>query len=181
VVTLGSLNVGRSGWVTAALAGALATGVDGCGGVVAGTSEPSPEAGGPVMVPMSAGGSRGTVNAPPSGLAGASCPAVAPPEPEVRCDVFQTVPGDCPPAQTCRRKVSWGADACAPPHWVASCEATGSGSQGAACTASEQCASKFECLHGQCRKLCKAGAVGACPDGLICEDVEGLGDEGTCG
>jgi hypothetical protein len=110
-----------------------------------------------------------------------ACPPVMPPPPEDHCDVFKPPPGDCPPGQGCYRSAALSTDKCMPTHWVADCAPEGIGKQGDACVGDWSCAGGFVCTgFGTCGQVCDVAKLGGCSDGMICESIQGLGDEGVC-
>ena len=108
------------------------------------------------------------------------CPDAPLPPPENKCDPFVVPSPSCPKDEACMPFVTYPTVACEPERYGTTCYPAGTGTQGSACTG-PGCAAGFVCVvsgaGNQCGKICKAGKIGACPDGLVCSpiDVPGYG------
>jgi hypothetical protein len=109
-----------------------------------------------------------------------ACPDVPLPDAEALCDPLAR--GQCPAGYACYPFPPDGIDPCHPGPYRMMCAKEGSGSQGAPCgTGLEGCQAGTICAvtgqGDQCITLCRPGAIGACPNGMVCErlDIPGFG------
>lgn len=108
------------------------------------------------------------------------CPDAPLPPPENKCDPFESPSRTCPKGEACMPFVTYPTVACEPEVYGTTCYPAGTGTQGSPCSGGG-CAGGFVCVvsgaGNQCGAICKAGAVGACAEGLVCSpiDVPGFG------
>ncbi len=107
------------------------------------------------------------------------CPVSSAPPTQYDCDPWGA--GGCPSGSACYPFPPSGGDPCNPGPFVMRCAREGRGGQGDACGNGVSCEAGHVCAvtgqGDQCVRLCKPGAIGGCPDGMVCGrlDIPGIG------
>jgi hypothetical protein len=175
----------RFGWIPLCGA-ALVAAASGCGGSIAGgdlyedaaAGDAARDAKGDAVADARDASKADTADAAKDVYVDPICPDASPPPTKYNCDPLASS-STCPAGEGCMPWVEYPTVACEYEVYGASCTPAGSGTQGTPCDGG--CASGFVCVvsgaGNVCTRMCKAGAPGACPDGLVCAptDVPGIG------
>lgn len=110
------------------------------------------------------------------------CPDAGPPIKDYKCDPLAPPPGGCKATEACYPYVEYPTERCMPETYHTRCFPAGKGKQGEPCSGGE-CAAGHVCVAtgagNMCSKMCKPGAIGACPDGYVCSPTD-VPDIGAC-
>ena len=141
-----------------------------CGGLAAGPDDASDD--------------QGPFGRNPDGSDGNSyidphCPEASTPPNDITCNVFENgcIGTECCPAgSACYPVVIPPSGPCTTESYGAYCIQSGTGTQGASCGGSAECAGGFVCLitgaNTQCAKMCDLEGSHNCPDGFVCEPID---------
>jgi hypothetical protein len=146
-----------------------------------GTGGATMDAGHDANNPFGGGGSWADGGGLDSSYVDPGCPDAGPKPMDFMCDALHQGNGDCPANEGCFVYVEYPSSACAQEVYGSACAKAGSGTQGAGCGGSQDCAAGYTCVvsgsGNQCAALCSLDAPDPCSNGTVCEsiDVEGYG------
>jgi hypothetical protein len=127
------------------------------------------------------GGDSGTDGG--NGYVNPQCPDAGTPPEELTCNVFDPNgcigTSCCPPDSACYPVAIPPNGPCQTETYGSFCLEVGTGTQGASCDGTQNCAGTFVCLitgaSTQCAQMCDLDGEHGCPSGFVCEPIDVTG------